>query len=244
MSSYSKKKNNAIIQARIGSTRLPGKILKELSGKPMLWHIVERLLHSKLIDKIIIATSDLPDDDQTEKFCIENGLTFFRGSSSNVLSRYYETAKKYPSDLIIRITADCPVIDPEIIDNMLKFFIDKSKNARIDYLSNVHPRTFPRGLDTEIFTFAALEKAYNEADSDSEREHVTPYFYQHPKIFSIRNFVNKTDYSFHRWTVDTGEDFKLIQEMYSELYQPKRIFLFDDILRLFKRRPELLSIKM
>lgn len=233
---------NAIIQARIGSTRLPGKILMDVSGKSILHHVVNRLEHSKLINNIIIATTDLPEDNQTEKFCLENKADYFRGSSANVLSRYYEASKKYPSDLIIRVTADCPVIDPQVIDSMIRAFVEHSKISQVDYLSNVHPRTFPRGLDTEIFSFQALEKAFIEAKQEYEHEHVTPYFYEHPELFSIKNFANEKDYSFHRWTVDTEEDYKLIKEIYNELYLPEKIFLFKDIIELFERRPELYSI--
>ena len=233
---------NAIIQARMGSTRLPGKILLELSGKPILAHVVDRLRYSKFINEVIIATTDLPEDNPTEEFCKNNDISFFRGSSNNVLSRYYEAAKKYSSDLVIRITADCPVIDPMIIDDMLGLYFESTKTGKVDYLSNVHPRTFPRGLDAEIFTFTALEKAYNEANKEYEQEHVTPFFYQNPEIFSLKNFANNKDYSFHRWTVDTDEDFKLVKEIYFELYQPGEIFLFQDILNLFDRKPELFTI--
>ena len=226
----------------MGSTRLPGKILMELSGKPILAHVVDRLRYSKLINNVIIATTDLTEDNQLEEFCLENKIDYFRGSSNNVLSRYYGTAKKYSSDLIIRITADCPVIDPIIIDEMLGMYIESTKTEKVDYLSNVHPRTFPRGLDTEIFTFSALEKVFNDAGKKYEQEHVTPYFYQNPELFSIKNFSNQKDYSFHRWTVDTKEDFDLMQEIYSELYQPRRIFLFRDILDLFERKPEIFAI--
>ncbi|MBA4407773.1 acylneuraminate cytidylyltransferase [bacterium] len=226
----------------MGSTRLPGKILKELSNKPMLWHIVNRLSHSKIIDEVIVATTDLPEDDEVQKFCETNNVLFYRGSSEDVLSRYYETALKFNAEIIIRITSDCPVIDPIIIDTMLEYYFQENESGRLGYLSNVHPRTFPRGLDTEIFTFTALGKTYNEATQDYEREHVTPYIYNHPELFSIKNFANEKDYSFHRWTVDTREDFMLIDEIYKALYRKDELFLFEDIIKLFERRPDLFSI--
>ncbi len=232
----------AIVQARLGSTRLPGKILKEINNKPMLWHVVNRLSHSKLIDKIIVATTDLAEDDQVQNFCEENNFLFYRGSSEDVLSRYYNTAKSFDAKIIVRITSDCPVIDFSIIDKMLKEFISGTRMEKLDYLSNVLTRSFPRGLDTEIFTFTALEKAYNEAIQVYEREHVTPYIYNHPEIFTLRNFSYEKDYSFHRWTVDTQEDFNLIENIYKSLYEKNKMFLFEDILKLFEEHPALIEI--
>lgn len=229
----------AIIQARTGSARLPGKVFKTLAGRPMLWHVVDRLSHSKMLDKIIIATTTQPEDDQIEGFCSANNILCYRGSSNDVLSRYYETAKIYNAEIIIRITADCPVIDPYILDDMLKQFINE---GNIDYMSNSILRTFPRGLDAEIFTFATLETTFNEAKLDYEHEHVTPYIYHNPEKFTIKNYVNKTDLSSYRWTVDTSEDFRLIEEIYNSLYQKDKIFLFKDILQLIEKRPELTEI--
>ena len=242
MNSPSQQKIAAIVQARTGSTRLPGKIFKNISGKPMLQHVVERLSFSKLTDQFIIATTTLPEDNAVEEFCIKNNYTYHRGSMSDVLSRYYDTATKFNADIIVRITSDCPLIDPGLIDLMLNVFFAANKLGRLDYLSNVIKRTFPRGLDAEIFSFAALEKANKEAKENFEREHVTPYIYQHPKEFTIENFINEKDYSSHRWTVDTEEDLELIRIIYSELYKPNSVFYFEDVLKLFERRPELFSI--
>lgn len=235
-------KTSAIVQARFGSTRLPGKIFKDLYGKPVLWHVVNRLSHSKLLDKIIVATTILPEDDVVEKFCTENNILFSRGSSEDVLSRYYEAAKKFEAEIVIRITSDCPVIDPQILDTMIEKFTAASKTKNIDYMSNSIQRTFPRGLDVEIFTFDVLEKIFNEAIQTYEREHVTPYIYQHPEIFKIKNFAGEKDYSFHRWTVDTPADYELIKKIYDELYDPEKIFLFSDILKLFEQQPDLINI--
>ncbi len=234
----SQNKITVIIQARMGSTRLPNKVLKDLCGKPVLWHIVDRLKHSKYISDIIIATTILPEDDAIQKFCDENNLKYYRGSSENVLSRYYEAAKKYEAEIVIRITSDCPVIDPVLLDEMIADYT----LSNIDYMSNSLLRTFPRGLDAEIFTFKALEKTYNEASKQYELEHVTPYIYQHPELFTLKNFVNVTDYSFHRWTLDTDDDYKLLQEIYNYLYDDNKLFLWKDILKLFEAKPELLEI--
>lgn len=232
----------AIIQARFGSTRLPGKILKPLAGQPMLWHVWKRLTYANRIGKIIVATTTLPEDDIIEKFCTENKIPFLRGSANDVLSRYYEAAIKFKADPIVRITSDCPLIDPEIVDRMIEAFMKLNELRIFDYLSNSIHRTFPRGLDVEIFSFRVLRKAYFQSAQGYEREHVTPFIYEHPKLFKVKNFPNQKDYSFHRWTVDTEEDFKLIEEIYNSLYQPGKIFLFQDILKLFEQRPELINI--
>lgn len=229
-----------IVQARFGSTRLPGKIFKGISGKPMLWHVVNRLSFSKMIDKIIIATTDQSNDNITEEFCINNKIDYYRGSADDVLSRYYETAKQFKADIVIRITSDCPLIDPLIVDKMLNNFL--SVDSKCDYMSNVIDRTFPRGLDTEIFYYSALEKAMNEAVTPLDREHVTPFIYNHTDIFKTRNYSTIKDYSFHRWTVDTEEDLSLIKEIYKELYNPDKLFLFEDVLKLFEQKPELIKI--
>ncbi|MEG8947856.1 glycosyltransferase family protein [Rosettibacter firmus] len=232
----------AIIQARVGSTRLPNKIFKEVCGKPILWHVVNRVSKSKIINNIIVATTNLKDDDVTENFCKENNILYHRGSSEDVLSRYYEAAQKFNGDLILRITSDCPLIDPKIIDKMLAEFLILYEKEKLDYMSNSIVRTFPRGLDTEIFPLSVLEKVHFEAKEKYEREHVTPYIYQHPEIFKIKNYANEIDYSYYRWTLDTAEDLELIKIIYESLYNKKEIFLFDDILKLFNERPELIEI--
>jgi spore coat polysaccharide biosynthesis protein SpsF len=235
-------KITAIIQARSGSTRLPEKIFKELFGKPILWHVHNRVQQSKLISQIVIATTNLSEDDKVEEFCVSNDFLFYRGSSDDVLSRYYEAAKKFNADIIIRITSDCPVIDPVILDKMIETYLKEQKENGIDYLSNTIHRTFPRGLDVEILTMSVLEKIFNEANKQYEREHVTPYIYQHTNIFKIKNFENDKDLSHLRLTVDTSEDFKLIEIIYDEIYPQKKNFLLDDVEKLLERKPELADI--
>lgn len=204
----------------------------------MLQHVIERLSFSQILNQTIVATTTLPEDNAVEELCRKNNYSYCRGSSEDVLSRYFEAAKQFGVKIIIRITADCPLIDPRIIDSMLKQYLSN----RVDYLSNITKRTFPRGLDVEIFSFDALAKAHSEANENFEREHVTPFIYRHPERFSISEFVNDKDYSFHRWTVDTEEDFKLVNEIYTALYKLDFIFYFEDVLKLFERRPELLLI--
>lgn len=227
-----------IIQARTGSTRLPGKVLKELCGNPVLWHVWNRLRHARKVDDIIIATTILSEDDSIQSFCEEHNIPFYRGSSNDVLSRYYEAAKTFNAETIIRVTADCPVIDPVVIDHL----IDSYVNEKVDYMSNGMVRTFPRGLDAEIFSFKILERTHKEAKLEYEREHVTPYIYNHPEIFSPMSFLNTEDISSHRWTVDTKEDFSLIKIIFDSLYHKKEIFLLDDILKLFDENPGLAKI--
>lgn len=231
-------KTAVIVQARLGSTRLPGKVLKELCGKPILWHVWNRLSKAINVDDIIVATTILPEDDLIQSFCEENNIAYYRGSSNDVLSRYLETAIKYNIETIVRITADCPVIDPIILGQMIETY----RKEKPDYLSNCITRTFPRGLDAEIFSISALETANNNATLDFEREHVTPFIYSHPELFTLKNYINAQDLSSYRWTVDTEEDFRLIEVIYNSLYKKKDIFLIEDILSFIKENPDLIKI--
>jgi|SRR3989344_3228689 len=195
-----------IIQARSSSTRLPGKVLREIKGKPMLWYVVDRLKKTKAIDKIVVATSDHKDDDVIEKYCQNEKIDCFRGSLEDVLSRYVNCAKKYSGyDTIIRITADCPLIDPKVVDLLIKTF----SREKVDYASNVLKETYPDGIDAEIFTRESILISDKEAKLGSEREHVTLYIRNNPKFKKI-NIENKTDMSKYRLTVDNPEDFEVI----------------------------------
>ncbi|WP_346887107.1 glycosyltransferase family protein [Clostridium sp. UBA1056] len=235
-------KITAIIQARMGSTRLPGKVMKNIFGKTVLEHVVDRLRKSQLLNDIIIATTIGECDNKIAEEAERLSVNCYRGSENDVLSRYYNAAKENGSEIVIRITSDCPVIDPRIIDSMLERFIELYKNNEIDYMSNTLERTFPRGLDAEIIPFEILEKAYNEADKQYEREHVTPYIYQNPETFKLIGFKNPINYSEYRWTLDTPEDFEVITRIYKELYKYDEMFYFDDIMNLMKRYPEIKNI--
>lgn len=228
-----------IVQARMGSTRLPGKVMKKIMGKPLLEHVILRLQLVKSIDQIVIATTDNPKDNPIVDLASKIGIGVFRGSEENVLERYHQAAKMFQLDVIVRITSDCPVIDPELVDKVINYYME---NQPADYASNCIERTFPRGLDVEVFSFEVLERAFVEATEPYEIEHVTPYLYQNPSKFKILNFKNAEDYSFHRWTVDTKEDLELINIIYENLYYSKVDFSFGDILKLFENRPELLRI--
>lgn len=225
----------AIIQARMGSTRLPGKILKEVNGKPLLSYQLERLQSARLIDEIVIATTIEKQDDLIEAFCERKEVSFYRGSEFDVLARYYETAVKFKADVIVRITSDCPIIDPLVVDKTIKYFLDHQSSY--DYISNTIERTYPRGLDTEVFSFEALKRAYLEASLERDREHVTAYFYTNPDRFRIGSIKNGVDHSKYRWTVDTEQDFKLIKLLINHLYNKNPKFTMEDALNLMEQNP-------
>lgn len=231
-----------IIQARMGSTRLPGKVMLDLCGKTVLGHVIERVEKVENIDEIVIATTTKEDDIVIEEEALKYGVKVFRGSEEDVLSRYYYAAKENEADVVVRITSDCPLIDPEIVNEMINKFKFLYKENRIDYLSNTLERTFPRGLDTEIFSFEMLEETFINADKQYQREHVTPYMYENPNKFSLVGYENEIDYSQYRWTLDTEEDFELIKKIYDELYRNEYIFCFSEVLELFKRNPGLSNI--
>jgi spore coat polysaccharide biosynthesis protein SpsF len=229
----------AIIQARMGSSRLPGKILLDIMGKPILWHVVNRLKHSEKINNIVIAIPDTAPNDKLQSFVGELGVKCFRGSENDVLARYYGAALENEGDIIVRITSDCPLIDPRFTDSAIESHV----KSTADYSSKGPSGGFPRGIDSEVFNFAALKKAYLEATQDYEREHVTPYLYQHPELFKI-NIVQATGKLRRelRLTVDTEEDFKLVKEIYKNLYKRARIFYIEDIIEFLESHPEMISI--
>jgi spore coat polysaccharide biosynthesis protein SpsF (cytidylyltransferase family) len=224
----------AIIQARMGSTRLPGKTMMKISGKPLLFHVIERAKRSKLIEKIIVATTDGKEDDAIEKKSVEYGASVFRGSRDDVLDRYYQAARKYKADVIVRITADDPLKDPEVVDKAIKSFL----SGKYDYVNNFSEPTYPEGLDVEVFSFSALEKAWKEAAKPSEREHVTPYIWGNPRNFRLHCVKNGKDLSGMRWTIDYPKDLSFARTVYKYLYREGKIFLMGDVLDLLQRKPE------
>ncbi len=199
-----------ITQARMSSKRLPGKVLKKIGGKTLLEYHVGRALNSGF--PVIVATSTDKGDDQIETICKEKKWHCFRGDLSDVLSRYYHAAKKYELDVIIRITSDCPLIDSTLIKRGVTLF----RKTHVQYISNTVKRTYPAGFDFELFTFTALESAYMQATKKYEREHVTPYIWQHPNLFSIKQLTQKHDYSQYRLTVDEIDDFSLVRKLIEE----------------------------
>lgn len=233
---YDMKKVVAIIQARMGSTRLPGKVLKEISGKPLLWHLINRLRKSKSLQDIVIATTTNESDKKIIEFCKKNAVNYFAGSENDVLDRYYQAGKKFEAYSIARITADCPVIDPQIVDEVINEY------TKVGYDVCGLSGEFPDGLDVEVFSFKALEDTWKNAKLLSEREHVTPYMWNHPEKFRLGKYVKFENLGHYRWTVDEERDLRFIREIFSRLYKPDEIFLTYDILRLMEREPELLKI--
>lgn len=219
-----------IIQARMGATRLPGKPLKKVLGRPLLSHLIERLRRSQKVDEIVVATTQNPQDLQIVSLCQEEHIPVFRGSEEDVLDRYYQTAKAFSADVVVRITADCPLMDPAIVDEVIDYYL----NHQVDYATNTLERTFPRGMDVEVFSFSALERAAKEAVRPEEREHVTPFFYRHPEKFRLGNVAAKENNARYRLTVDTEEDFKLITLLLESL----KTWDLNEILQVLKENPE------
>ena len=231
-----------ILQARISSTRLPGKILLNGPSKPLLIHTIERLKKSKLFTKIIVATTTSKIDDIIFDLCKKNNIIVYRGHPTNLLNRYYNCAKKFKIKNIIRITSDCPLIDSDIIDLMIKRFNEK----KIDYLSNIHPPSLPDGFDVEIFTFEALKKTFSSAREDFQKEHVTPFMWDQPKKFLVENFLctkEKYLYEKYRLTLDYKEDYYVITKIYNALYSQNKFYTLQKILRYIKKNPKIMINK-
>lgn len=228
----------AIVQARMGSTRLPGKVLKPLAGKPMLWHVLRRTLAAKRISEVILATTTAPADRALEPVARELGVRTVFGHPTDVLDRYYQTASAAKADVIVRVTADCPFIDPEVLDACVELF----HRSGAVYASNAIKRTFPNGLDVEVFTFSALEVAWKEAVLASEREHVTPFLWKNPNRFPAAELLQETDLSALRWCVDNPEDLVLAQTVCDELGRDGRQFGYPELLQFIQRRPDLTAL--
>lgn len=227
----------AIIQARMGSTRLPGKVLNDLEGETVLARVVNRLRRARLIDEVLVATTDRAADDAIVTECRRLSVPVSRGDQDDVLDRYFRAAQLAKADVVVRITSDCPLIDPEITDKTIAAFL----KTRPDYASNALVRTYPRGLDTEVMLAAALGRAWQEARKPYEREHVTPYLYEHPADFKILSVTGDADHSGHRWTVDTPEDLALVRAIYARL-KDNPMFLWSDVLDLLEREPGLVEL--
>jgi spore coat polysaccharide biosynthesis protein SpsF len=230
-------KVTAIVQARMSSTRLPGKVLMDLGGYIALARVIRRLRRSSTLHEVVVATTTAFADDGIVQECARLDTPVFRGSERDVLDRYYQAARAHGADAIVRITSDCPLIDPAVVDQVVSAFL----NENADFACNVWPRTYPRGLDTEVFRFAALSKAWETCDQPHQREHVTPLFYEHADLFRTAYVLEPNDFSQHRWTLDTTEDLSLIREIYSN-FDNEDDFAWRDALALVERLPELSAI--
>lgn len=237
----------AIVQARMGSTRLPGKVLRDLCGETMLARVMNRLGRAHLIHALLVATTDRSADDAIVEECRRCAFPVFRGDQDDVLDRYFRAAQLVKADVIVRVTSDCPLIDPEVTDKTIAAFLearpDKARpdDARPDYAANNLVRTYPRGLDTEVFSVNALAHAWQQARKPYERSHVTPYIYEHPADFKILTVTGDADYSSHRWTVDTPEDLEFMRAIYERLKENPG-FVWRDVLDLVEREPQLVEL--
>ena len=220
----------------MGSTRLPGKTLIDICGKPFLEHIVGRMQKSRKLDNLVVATTTKREDDAISELCHGLNIVCFRGSEGDVLDRYYQCAKAHNANIIVRITADDPFKDPEVADQIIEGIL---QDDELDYVSNTIRPTYPEGLDIEVFRFSALEKAWQEANSALDREHVTPYIWLHPNLFKLKNIEYEKNLSYMRWTLDTREDLAMIRAVYNELYKEGSLFLMKEVLDLLEEHPEI-----
>jgi len=252
----------AIIQARMDSSRLPGKVLLDIGGQPMLGRVVERVRRASTVSQAVVATTIDASDDPVEHFCRENAYPCTRGSAQDVLDRYYQAAQIFEADIVVRVTADCPVIDPDLIDDAVRALFEHNvvsvqgsgvndqnpspftsyPSTAFDFVANRLPppwgRTYPIGLDVEACTFSGLETAWKEATLPHQREHVMPFFYDHPERFRIRLLNHAEDVGAYRWTVDTPQDLELLRLIYSR-FAGRDDFSWLEVLELFKQEPGL-----
>ncbi|MEA5258514.1 glycosyltransferase family protein [Arcicella aquatica] len=232
-----------VVQARMSSSRLPKKVLLPILGESLLYRMIERLQQIKHQATIVIATSEDQQDDVIEQFCQEKNIICYRGSLNNLLDRHYQVGVLTNAKIVLKIPSDCPLIDPRIVDKVLDFYVENE--GKYDFVSNLHPATYPDGNDVEIMTFEALSKAWNEASRPLELEHTTPYFWENPDKFRLANVTWETglDYSMsHRFTIDYHEDYLFIKRVFEELYPQNPAFSLDDILGLLQQKPEIYTI--
>ena len=226
----------AIVQARMGSTRLPGKSMMSLVGKPVLWHVVDRLRFCRRLQSVVVATTTAIEDDLIEQWCCENWVKCFRGSALDVLDRFYQAAVFYQVPTIVRITADCPVIDPFVVDEVIQGFLDGGYD--VYGLGG----EFPDGLDCEVFSFRMLELAWSQSTLSSEREHVTPFLYKQEGTYKIGHLEKFQGLHHHRWTLDEPADLQFLEAVFHNLYKEDRPFVTQDILNLLDHHPDLFHI--
>ena len=228
----------AIIQARMGSTRLPGKVLMKVGNQVLLSFMIKRVFKSKLIDKVVVATTTNQSDNEIESFCIKNNFDYYRGSENDVLDRYYLSAKKFNAETVVRMTADCPLVDPFIIDETIKLFFNK----KVDYAANACPpdlKKYPDGSDVEVFSFHNLEKIWKKTTNTKDREHVTFYFWKYNHNFSLALLDNKYNWGEYRITVDYKEDFILIEKIINYIDSNKLEGSLKEIIDFLDRNPKI-----
>ena len=231
----------AIVQGRMGSSRLPGKVMMDIVGKPLLWHIVNRLKYSKLIDKTVVATGDGRENDIIEDMCKEYDYTCYRGSEDDLTDRFYQVSKLFNAGVIVRITADCPLVEPGIVDKVINFLLENIDNY--DYVSNCRPQpTFPHGLDVEVFRYSLLERLWKEIKDPFLREWFTTVIFENPEKYKIFCIKNDVDLSHLRLTVDYKEDLALVRYIFKNLYTENACFFLKDILDLYSQDQDMFNI--
>ncbi len=232
-----------VIQARTGSNRLPDKVMMPLAGKPLILRMIERVKASSLTGTVVVATTNEQRDDNLYNLCRNENIEVFRGHSTDLLDRHYRTGLKYNADVVVKIPSDCPLIDPGVISEIIQYYIDN--NNYYDYVSNLHPATYPDGNDVEVIPMEILKAVWQNASKSFEREHTTPYIWERPERFKIGNVTWETDLDYsmsHRWTIDYEEDYFFIKSVYDELYLKNNLFNINDILSLLERKPRLQKI--
>ena len=232
-----KKRTVIIIQARMGASRLPGKPLKTIAGKPLLGYLIERVKAARLADQVVVATTSAAADSKIVDFCHQTHTAVFVGEEQDVLDRYYRAALAFKADIVVRITGDNPLIDPQVIDSAIEYYIGHA--SEVDYVSNMRPPcTYPRGMDVEVFSWEALERIQTLALAPEEREHVTLYFYEHPEQFKIGSVAHAQDLSRYRWTVDTEQDLRHVSLLLTALYPANPLFTIQDLAAQLEIHPE------
>jgi spore coat polysaccharide biosynthesis protein SpsF len=234
-------KTVAIVQGRMASSRLPGKILQDIAGKPMLAWVVDQARKAHSVDEVLVATTIDPSDDPVEEFCRQHEIGCYRGSMHDVLDRFYQAARQAGADVVVRFTADCPLLDPRLVDEVLAEFLRSGADFAANRLPPPFTRTYPIGLDTEVASFAALERAWKEATARHDREHVMPYLYEVDGRFKVARLEYPQDYGTMRWTVDTPQDLELIRQVAARL-KDRPDFTWLDVVAIFEREPELAEI--
>lgn len=224
----------AIIQARMGSTRLPGKVLRTIAGQPMIYHVVNRARRIPGVDQVVVATSERSVERPLVEYLDKQDIPYVRGSEEDVLQRYVKAVTTTEADVVVRITSDCPLLMPEVAGEVVAAFKDKS----CDYASNILQRTYPRGLDIEVVSYGALIRAHEEAEDNVDREHVTRYIWRHPNRFRLLSVTDDKDRSDMRWTVDEIDDLRLVRKIYESLYCINPEFSYQDVLDLLSEQPE------
>ncbi len=225
----------------MSSSRLPGKILKDIGGEPMLVRVVNRVRRSRYIDQVVVATTDDRSDDAVESLCISRGIPLYRGSLFDVLDRFYQAALLFNASVVVRVTADCPLIDPVEIDHVIDEFIERNVDFAANRLPPPWRRTYPIGLDIEVCKFAALERDWKEATDPHQREHVMPYIYEKKGRFKVHVIDNPVDYGDMRWTVDTPQDLEVIRLIYKH-FSNRDEFSWQEVLDLYEKQPELAKL--